>query len=117
MAKKKNPYKNAKKTRLFNLKRTDVDFTWDSSEEYNVGNYPNIKMAESAKIKDMLACIEIGGFKLSEEQKEKTIAIFKGDIEPEDKFIVNGFVVCEDELYLDDPTTVAPAYAWSISNK
>lgn len=113
MTKKKTTKKTAK-TPSYTLKRTDVDFKWDSSEETTVGHYHNIKLAENAKITDMLACIEVGDFKLTEELKQKTIDVFCGKVEPEDKFIVNGFVVVKDELYLDDPTTLAPAYAWTI---
>ena len=101
------------KTPTYTLKRTDVEFKWDSSEEHTVGRYHNIKAAETAKITDMISCIEVG-FTLTDELKEKTIAVFCGNSEPKDKFIVNGFVVRKDELYLDDPKTLAPAYSWTI---
>ena len=114
MNRKKNPYNTAKKVPSYIVKRTDVDFKWDSSEEHTVGCYHNIKTAETAKVTDMLSCIEVDDFKLTEELKEKTIAVFCGNSEPEEKFIVNGFVVVQDELYLDDPETVAPAYSWEI---
>jgi len=112
MTNKKTTNKTAK-TPTYTLKRTDVDFKWDSSEVHTVGRYHNIKLAENAKVTDMISCIEVG-FTLTEELKEKTIAVFCGKTEPKDKFIVNGFVVCKDELYLDDPNTLAPAYSWTI---